>query len=102
MIRNVRHGGVGFGCFGHGVGGGGYRLDRREKVRIGVFDSRAVAVAYVQSKSGQERFQQQFQQLKKSSTKRKRLATKSRPNASKLRAEPAKSDCINRVSARLR
>jgi len=36
-----------------------------KKVRVGVFDSRAIAVAYAQSKSGQERFQQEFRQLKK-------------------------------------
>jgi Skp family chaperone for outer membrane proteins len=36
-----------------------------KKVRVGVFDSRAVAIAYTHSKAGQEHIQQQLQQLKK-------------------------------------
>ena len=36
-----------------------------KKVRVGVFDSRAVAIAYTHSKTGQEQLQQFVQQLKK-------------------------------------
>jgi Skp family chaperone for outer membrane proteins len=57
----------------------------KSKIRVGVYDSRAIAVAYTHSKAGQEQFQKQFQQLKKEHDEAEKAGDKAK--AEQIKAE---------------